>query len=172
MCGRDRCWSSRADQTLAQPPPQNGSSGEPGRPLSLSSGTTLVLRAVSVMRRLILLCFQNEEPTGQFSHNPSSVSHVVPGTPLWFQLKLFMNQLAAVIQLEANIIGQQLWIGSISARPCCKRGLPRGCARTFCHSSPNALAAGCVAAYRSGRCDQRGRRAIIFSDTGRKCQNI
>lgn len=140
--------------------------------LRLSSGTTLVLRAAPVMRRLILLCFQNEEPTGQFSHNLSSVSHVVQSTPLWFQLKLFMNQLAAVIQLEANIIGQQLWIGSIFARPCCKRGLPCGCARTFCHSSPNALAAGCVAAYRNSRCDQRGGRAIIFSDIGRKSQNI
>lgn len=101
----------------------------------------MVLRAVSVMRRLILLCFQNEEPPGQFSHNLSSVSHVVQSPPLWFQMRLFMNQLAAVIQLEANIIGQQLWMGSIFARPCCKRGLPCGCARTFCHSSPNARAA-------------------------------
>lgn len=114
--------------------------------MRLSSETTSVLRAMSVMRRLILLCFQNEEPTGQFSRNLSSVSHVVQSTPLWFQLKLFMNQLAAVIQLEANIIGQQLWIGSIFARPCCKRGLPHGGARTSCHSSPNASAAGCGAA--------------------------
>lgn len=121
----------------------------------LSSETTLVLRAASVMRRQILLCFQNEEPTGQFSHNLSSVSRVAPRTPPWLRLKLFMNQLAAVIQLEANIIGQQLWIGSIFARPCWKRGLPRGCARTSCHSSPNAAAAGAAAAYRRGGCDQR-----------------
>lgn len=123
--------------------------------MRLSGETTLVLRAVSVMRRQILLCFQNEEPTGQFSHNLSSVSRVVRSAPLWLQLKLFMNQLAAVIQLEANIIGQQLWIGSIFARPCCKRGLPRACARTFCHSGPTASAAGGAAAYRHSRCDHR-----------------
>lgn len=28
-----------------------------------------------------------------------------------------MNQLVTAVQLEANIIGQQLWIGSFFARP-------------------------------------------------------
>lgn len=73
---------------------------------------------------------------GQFCRYLLSVSHVVQGVPPQFELKLFMNQLVVAVQLEANIIGQQLWIGSFFARPCCKRGLVCE-ARTFCHSSPN-----------------------------------
>ncbi len=73
---------------------------------------------------------------GQFCCYLSSVSHVVQSVPPQFELKLFMNQLVVAVQLEANIIGQQLWIGSFFSRPCCKRGLVCE-ARTFCHSSPN-----------------------------------
>lgn len=73
---------------------------------------------------------------GQFSHHHLSVSQVVQSVPLQFEVKLFMNQLVVAVQLEANIIGQQLWIGSFFARPCCKRGLVCQ-ARTFCHSSAN-----------------------------------
>lgn len=70
---------------------------------------------------------------GKFCCNLSSVSHIVQPVPRWFELKLFMNQLVVAVQLGANIIGQQLWMGFFFARPCCKRGL--FCeARTFCHS--------------------------------------
>ena len=72
-----------------------------------------------------------------------TVSHVVQSVPPQFELKLFMNQLVVAVQLEANIIGRQLWIGYFLARPCCRRGLV-GEARTFCHSSPNvSMGIGC-----------------------------
>lgn len=94
-------------------------------------------RAMSVTRGLILFrierlfpCFSNQETMGQFRRSILSVSHVVQSVPPQFELKLFMNQLVVAVQLEANIIGQQLWIGSFFARPCCKRGLVCE-ARTF-----------------------------------------
>lgn len=65
-----------------------------------------------------------------------SLSHVVQSLPPQFELKLFMNQLVVAVQLEANIIGQQLLIGSFFARPCYKRGLAYE-AGTFSHSSQN-----------------------------------
>lgn len=80
-----------------------------------------------------------------------------------------MSQLAAVIQLEANIIGQQLRMGSISARPRWERGPPRGCATTGRHSSPNALAAGLHAQAADAIRDEDMQ---LFSLTQVESQNI
>lgn len=60
--------------------------------------------------------------------------------PPQFEVKLFMNQLVVAVQLEGNIIGRQLWIGSFFARPCCERGLVCR-ARTSRHSPPKWVSA-------------------------------
>lgn len=95
--------------------------------------------AMSVMRGLILFwieapAFRIKELWVSFAII-SRLCHTLNVSPR-FELKLFMNQLVVAVQLEANIIGQQLWIGSFFARPCWKRGLVCD-ARTFCQSSPN-----------------------------------
>lgn len=71
-----------------------------------------------------------------FSGHLSSMSRSSRSAVPRLELKLFMKQLVVAVQLEANIIGKQLWIGFFLGGPGRERGLARE-ATTLCHSPSN-----------------------------------